>query len=251
MSFHTAIAPVSVVDVIEKRIKEMIISGNLVPGQQLPSERHLQEQLNVSRIPLREALARLHALGLVNIHQGKGAFVARNVSRRALSDVFITSFPNFSTERLSELIEARSVLEGELASLATQRASLADLDRLKEMGKKVINSELDIQSLADADYAFHSEIARLAQNTFLSLMHEAMGPHIRSFVTAYAQSSQNRTAAISRNIQLSEAICSGDPVFAAKTAREHIQPCLKSIAEAVKPSNRIYDRDSKIASRNK
>jgi DNA-binding FadR family transcriptional regulator len=226
------------VDAIETRIKDLITSGQLIAGQQLPSERELQDQLNVSRIPLREALARLQALGLIKIRHGKGSFVARNVSRSALSDVLITSFPSFSVERLTELIEARSVLEGELASLATQRATADDLERLRAMSRQNPSAAMEIEAIATADYAFHAEIARIAGNTFLSLMHEAIGPHIRSFIVAYARTVQNRTAAISRNEQLSDAICSGDPIFAAKTAREHLQPCLKSIAEAIKPSDR-------------
>jgi DNA-binding FadR family transcriptional regulator len=228
-----AIESVSVVDAIESRIKGMIRGGELKPGDQLPSERELQSQMSVSRLPLREALARLQALGLINIRHGKGAFVERQVNSSALSDVLIPFFPNNSEEGLRELVEARSFLEGELTFLATQRANLVDLDRLRELADADPALVKDPEALADADYAFHREIARVARNNFLFLMHSAIGPHIRSFVVAFAETTADRASALARNRALLNSICSGDPTKAAKMARDHLQPCLKAISRTV------------------
>jgi len=230
---NTAIESVSVVDAIERRIKDMISSGQIKPGDQLPSERELQNTLGVSRLPLREALARLQALGLIRIRHGKGAFVERNVNTSALSDVFITFFPNNSEGRLRELVEARGFLEGELTLLATQRATAENLAKLHELSDIEPSSVKDAEALADIDYAFHREIARAARNDFLFLMHAAIGPHIRSFIVAFAQSSADRVSALARNRELLEVIQAGDPAKAAKMARAHLQPCLKSITRTV------------------
>jgi GntR family transcriptional repressor for pyruvate dehydrogenase complex len=229
----TLIESVSVVDAIERRIKDMISGGQIKPGARLPSERELQIALGVSRLPLREALARLQALGLIRIRHGKGAFVERNVNPTALSDVFITFFPNNSEGRLRELVEARAFLEGELTLLATQRATPEDLAKLDKLSDIEPGSVKDADALADIDYAFHHEIARAARNDFLFLMHSAIGSHIRSFIVAFAQSSADRASALARNRDLLSVIRSGDPAKAAQTARAHLQPCLKSINRTV------------------
>ncbi|HTX54485.1 MAG TPA: FadR/GntR family transcriptional regulator [Candidatus Baltobacteraceae bacterium] len=230
---NKVIESVSVVDAIERRIKDMISGGQINPGDQLPSERELQNSLGVSRLPLREALARLQALGLIRIRHGKGAFVERNVNTSALSDVLITFFPNNSEGRLRELVEARSFLEGELTMLATQRATAENLAKLRELSDIEPASVKDGQSLAEIDYAFHHEIARAARNDFLFLMHTAIEPHIRSFIETFAQSSADRASALVRNRELFKIIQAGDPAKAAESARAHLQPCLKSITRAV------------------
>ena len=125
-----AIQSVSIVDAIERRLKEMIASGALAPGEQLPSERELQAKLRVSRLPLREALARLQALGLIRIRHGKGAFVEEGVSRDALRDVLIALFPDRNSDRLRELVEARGLLEGEISALASKHATNDELSQL-------------------------------------------------------------------------------------------------------------------------
>jgi GntR family transcriptional repressor for pyruvate dehydrogenase complex len=227
------IEPVSVVDAIERRIKDMISGALIKPGDKLPSERELQSELGVSRLPLREALARLQALGLIRIRHGKGAFVAQQVSPSALSDVLIPLFPNESETKLRELVEARGFLEGELALLAAQRATPRDLERLRELASEEALLLNDAEALANADYAFHHEIARIARNDFLLLMHSAIGPHIRSFIVAFAQTSADRAAALARNRDLLEVIRAGDPARAAQAARAHLQPCLHSITRAV------------------
>lgn len=226
---NTLIESVSVVDAIERRIKELIASGTLKPGQQLPSERNLQTQLGVSRLPLREALARLQALGLIRIRHGKGAFVEENVSKSALSDVLITFFPHSSAERLRDLVEARGLLESEISALASQKATPENLVNLQSMLSTNLESVMDPERFAELDYSFHHQIATIADNSFLLLMHEALGPHIRSFINAYAHTEADRRLAHKRNLELLDAIKSRNPKTAAKMARDHLQPCLKSM----------------------
>jgi GntR family transcriptional repressor for pyruvate dehydrogenase complex len=150
MPLSTAITLVSVVDAIEARIKEMIMSGKSKPGDQLPSERVLQSQLGVSRLPLREALARLQALGLISIRHGKGAYVEKSVSRAALSAVLIPFYPNQSPSGLRELVEARGFLESELTALATIKATPEDHARLDELAGNDLQLDGDSEAFAEA-----------------------------------------------------------------------------------------------------
>jgi GntR family transcriptional repressor for pyruvate dehydrogenase complex len=226
------IESVTVVDAIERHIKKLIATGVLKPGHQLPSERELQLELRVSRLPLREALARLQALGLIRIRHGKGAFVENNVSPSALSDVLIALFPSHNQDRLRDLVEARGLLESEISALASQKATPQQLDNLEKLLVEISVKVRDAGEFADLDYTFHHQMATIADNSFLLLMHEALGPHIRSFIMGYAQTVEDRQRAHDRNLDLLKAIRSRDPKIAAQMARAHLLPCLKSIVKA-------------------
>ena len=223
------IKSVSIVDAIENHLKQMIVDGNLEPGQRLPSERELQDTLGVSRLPLREALARLEALGLIRIRHGKGTYVVDQVSKTAMRDVLIAFFPDRDKSRLRELVEARGLLESEISALASRHATeedLLELEKVVNSGGEALN---DPDLFADLDYDFHHKIAELANNSFLLLMHGALGPHIRSFLHAYANSNAQRQNAHNRNLSLLKAIKSRDPLQSAKMARQHLQPCLNRL----------------------
>lgn len=226
------IESVTVVDAVERHLKELIANGTFAPGDQLPSERELQTELGVSRLPLREALARLQALGLIRIRHGKGAFVEKTVSTSALSDVLIAWFPHQDKTRLRDLVEARGLLESEISALASQKASSAQLKELENLLRNGVGAVKDPGKFADLDYQFHHELASIAGNSFLLLMHEALGPHIRSFLLAYSHTVEGRQRAHQRNLSLLEAVRSGDPRVAAQTARDHLQPCLKSVVSS-------------------
>lgn len=229
------IESVSVVDAVERHLKQLIANGTLQPGHQLPSERELQSQLGVSRLPLREALARLQALGLIRIRHGKGAFVERTASPSALSDVLIALFPHQDQTRLRDLVEARGLVESEVSALASQKATMAQLNALEKNLQDNAGAVNEPEEFADLDYSFHHELATIAGNSFLLLMHEALGPHIRSFLLTYARTREDRQKAHQRNLALLTAIRSGDPKVASQMARDHLQPCLKSVVSAVPP----------------
>ena len=69
-----------VYSLVVEQIRELIESGQLKPGDKLPTERSLAEQLGVSRSSVREALSALEVLGVINSRQGLGNYVANNVS---------------------------------------------------------------------------------------------------------------------------------------------------------------------------
>ena len=94
------IKKISTVNATANFLKKQIEEGALKPGEQLPSERTLQEILGVSRFTLREALAGLSALGIIKIAHGKGAFIAKEMSPSSLEDVFLPLFANQSIKNM-------------------------------------------------------------------------------------------------------------------------------------------------------
>lgn len=225
---------ISTAEAIVNQILEMIQNGTYGPGTQLPSERELQERFGVSRLSLREALARLSALGIVRVQHGKGAFVREGLGPGVLSQALVPLFPGLDPKRLMDLLEARRLIEGEVTALAAGRhtaADLAELERLLEYDDQVLE---DAESFAERDYRFHRKLAEIAGNQFLAGMLDALAAHTRAFLVEYAQSVSKRRQAMDRHRPLLQAIRAGDPEKARELSREHIQGCYRSYAKRAK-----------------
>lgn len=142
----------------------IVNGGTWGPGDRLPNENDLAEQLGVSRGTLREAIRLLTAQGILTAQKGRGTFVAENASlpgRFALENLPV------ERSRLADLFEARLLLEPELAALACRRVSREELERILALGEQVRRDILAGNNRTDSDQRFHQAIAA-AHNDFLS-----------------------------------------------------------------------------------
>lgn len=92
-------------DVIEQELERLIVEGTLSPGQQLPPERELAKQFEVSRPSIREAIQRLEAKRLLTRRQGGGTFVSDRIWQ-SFSDPLLNLLSSHSETQL-DLLEAR------------------------------------------------------------------------------------------------------------------------------------------------
>jgi DNA-binding GntR family transcriptional regulator len=135
------------------RLKRMILSNRLRPGQKL-LDRDLAKELGVSRTPVREALTRLEQDGLVNNRAGKGCFVADEMDAKQIADLY----------------DLREMLETHAIRLAAKRASSSDLEELERVLAKLDESRKDPARRGEEhqlDLRIHEIIARASHNTFL------------------------------------------------------------------------------------
>lgn len=131
-----------------------IASGRYLSGSRLPSERELAQEYGVSRIALREATAALESHGVIEIRHGSGIWVMK-----PLGDS--TPIPD-SEGGVLELIEARRILESEVAALA---AHLATADDIAELERLIVSMQNpDYQQAEEADRAFHHKLADITRN---------------------------------------------------------------------------------------
>lgn len=152
------------VQVVE-RIRRAIHLGQYVPGDRLPSEVDLSQQLGVSRVTLREAIRHLEGQGYVKITRG------------ARGGTFVTDEPQTQQSRLaslrdqSEEIESlfdfRRAVEPAAASLAARRRSKRDLERMAEAIEALRQSD-NVPAFRKADSEFHLAVAEAAANRYLS-----------------------------------------------------------------------------------
>ncbi|MCC6957713.1 MAG: FadR family transcriptional regulator [Anaerolineales bacterium] len=159
------------VDRVVEEIQEQILTGRLAPGTRLPPERDLAAQLCVSRTVLREATRVLAARGLLETLHGAGTTVRpMNLDRITESFKLILQSQGIT---LDDIHQVRSILEVEIAGLAAQSASEADLAALTDLARQMEEAENQPEVLARVDTGFHQLLASLSGNPLLAVLLES------------------------------------------------------------------------------
>lgn len=158
---------------VVKQIEELIRNGKLRPGDRLPPEKILAKRLGISRPSVREAIVALGILGLVETRGGKGNFVKNVVSASFLDQ----GFRNLEEEESPfELLQARKIIEGEIAGYAARTAQKEDVRRIREALDKmrsivqVPSSPEKFEQHVKLDLEFHLNIVRATHNAVLFRM---------------------------------------------------------------------------------
>ena len=108
---------------IADQIQDLIVARSLHPGDKLPSERELAEQLGISRTVVREAIRTLCVRGLVKVKPGCGTYVEALTPQAALASIELLLRLRHTPELLDNLYEIRRMVEIEMAGLAASRAT--------------------------------------------------------------------------------------------------------------------------------
>jgi GntR family transcriptional regulator, transcriptional repressor for pyruvate dehydrogenase complex len=164
-----------------ERIKEMIVSGELRPGDRLPKEADLAERLGLSRNSLREAVRALSLIRVLDVKHGDGTYVTSLQPEGLLDTVgFIIDFHR--DDSVLHLLEVRRILEPAATALAARR--MTD-EQLTELGLLVDSNSAatDLNDLIATDLAFHRQIAIGSGNPALaSLIENLSAPTLRARV---------------------------------------------------------------------
>lgn len=150
---------------IVEKIKAMIAAGQIKPGECLPSERELAQNMRVSRVPVREALKMLEFMGIIEVHHGRGA-VVQGLGRASMLEV-IDLVLESDSDTLTDLTEARLVLETGAVSMACARRTEDDLKRMREALAKMEAAINQGEKGVDASMEFHMALMRATKNKVL------------------------------------------------------------------------------------
>jgi GntR family transcriptional repressor for pyruvate dehydrogenase complex len=217
------------------RIKEMIISGELRPGDRLLPEKELGERLGVSRSSLREAVKALEVIRVLDVRRGDGTYVT-SLEPRLLLEALSFVVDLHLDQSVLEIFAVRRILEPAAAALAARQLDesvLGELDRL------VDDTDLDgpIEALVQHDLAFHQRIVEASGNEYLSRLVESMQSgtvRARIWRGITQQGAADRTIAEHRAII--DALRRGDPDLAAALTLTHIAGIEQWLREASSPS---------------
>ncbi|WP_221583495.1 FadR/GntR family transcriptional regulator [Microbacterium sp. G2-8] len=170
----------SPVSEVARRLLDLFTGGSIAPGTRLPAERHLASSLGVGRSAVREALAALEILGIVDVRPGSGTYLRGEAS--ALLPQTLRWGLLIGERNSEELIELRSGLEIYVARLAATRATDDARAELSRQLDAMRGAGDDLAAFARADFDFHLALADAAHNqTLRDLLHV-----VRSLLQVYA-----------------------------------------------------------------
>lgn len=159
----------------ERLYARIVAEGQPGPGEKLPNELELSQELGVSRTTLREAIRSLVTQGVLEVRRGKGTFVSERVGE--IEDFGFGGLEQVKGQ-LRDLFELRSIFEPQAAKLACLRATEEELADILEKGAAVEACIRVGRDRVEADGAFHAAIVRATHNEFmvrlLPLIHRAV-----------------------------------------------------------------------------
>ncbi|WP_144152551.1 FadR/GntR family transcriptional regulator [Paraburkholderia sp. BCC1885] len=213
-------------DVVSDQIKRLISDGALMPGDRLPAERDLATQLGVSRPSLREALIRLEADGYIET-SGRGGFTVVDVTApiisRPLAELLLQN-PRTS----ADILELRQGLESISTVYAAERASAADLAKIRRAFEELKTASLsgDRANLAELDAAFHLAIADSTHNVALAHVmhgiHTLIGEGMRQYHRLIDYDDAKERQLLTQHQAIFDAVMARDAQKARKAAERHL-----------------------------
>jgi GntR family transcriptional repressor for pyruvate dehydrogenase complex len=212
---------VAVTDSAIDKIKDMIMSGELHPGDRLPKEADLAERLGLSRNSLREAVKALSLIRVLDVRQGDGTYVT-SLQPRLLLDAltFVVDFHRDDT--VLEFFEVRRLLEPAAAAKAAQTMSDGDIAKLRGVLEE-LDEDPTAEELVANDLEFHRQIAAGSGNSVLSSLIESLsGPTTRARI--WRGLTQQGAVAKTRDQHwaIYDAIAARQPEIAAAWATVHV-----------------------------
>ncbi|MEV4620366.1 FadR/GntR family transcriptional regulator [Asanoa sp. NPDC049573] len=161
------------------KIKEMIVSGALGPGDRLPKEADLAERLGLSRNSLREAVKALSIIKVLDVRQGDGTYVTSLSPDLLLESLsFVVDFHRDDT--VLQFLEVRRILEPAATALASRRMNDSDIAKLQRVLDE-LGASPSVEALVANDLEFHRAIAAGSGNAALcSLIDGLSGPTTRA-----------------------------------------------------------------------
>jgi GntR family transcriptional repressor for pyruvate dehydrogenase complex len=235
----------SLTDEAIDRIQQMISSGKLLPGQRLPSEKQLSEELGLSRNSLREAVKALELIRVLDVRRGDGTYVTSLEPSLLLEAVtFVTDL--HTDDSLLGLLEARRVLEPASAELAAARATSEQIDALEVLAHEM--GRLGEEELVAHDLAFHSAIAECAGNPYLKGLIDALSGktvRVRMWRALTQEGAVRHT--LDEHEAIVEAIRRRDPQLAHALVLAHIEGVERWLRRSIGTAARPVDAEDASA----
>ncbi|MES2289203.1 MAG: transcriptional regulator NanR [Pseudomonadota bacterium] len=211
-------------DEVFDRLKAMIVSGERVAGETLPSERELMTRFGVGRPAIREAMQALANLGLVTISHGERAKVRQLTAESAMRqlDPIAQLLLSTSPESLEHLKEARSFFERGMVRRAAELATVDDVADLRAIHARQTSLAGDATAFIHADMAFHTRVAQITGNPIYVAVSNMMLGWLQEY-HAHLLIWQGRSdQTLAEHAELIDRIAAHDPDGAEEAVTRHL-----------------------------
>lgn len=210
----------SAASAVTQSLLDLFASGAVMLGTRLPPERRLAEVLQVGRSAVRESLATLGTLGLVESRPGAGTFL--RATHTSLPAEGMRWNMLIGENELDELIELRAALEIHAAWLAAERGDTDTIARLGQHLERMRATVDDVPTFLEADRAFHRELAVSSSNRRLQELLDITHELLRAQATS-PEARHHACLAVGEHERVYEAVAAGDPATAADAMRSHMR----------------------------
>lgn len=206
--------------------RDRILSGEFRPGDVLPSEREIAAELDVSRIPVREAMKSLEYLGVVRQERGKGVVVQEADLGNALKVVgpLVTTI---TPKILDDLFEFRLLIEPYAAEQAARYATPEELELMAEAIDRQRRAYLNHEQAEDVSFDFHYSVMFASHNEIIAIVSRFLTElqHYSRHMTFWNEE-RRRNAFVEHN-KVYQAICTRNPETARNAMYEHLAKAQK------------------------
>lgn len=204
-------------DVIFEALRKAIVTGDIKPGERL-MEVSLAEQMGVSRTPVREAIRRLEAEGLVTMIPRKGTYVSE-----------------LSVKDIMDVLEVRTVLDKLATDLAAKRIQPFQLKSLESVHKSYIAcvEKEHMEGAVKKDVEFHDIIYAASGNPRLIAVATSLREHVYRFRVIYMRDNLVAENVLNEHQEILDALRSAQNDEASGLAEEHIRNQMESIIKSV------------------
>lgn len=225
---------------VVQQLQLLISTGELQPGDKLPPERQLAEQLGVSRTVIREAIKTLEQRGLVKVLTGSGTYVSQMEPQVIMESIGL--FVQQRTPSFDHLNEVRRMLDIEVAGLAAQRATTEDLGKLKQAIEEMEDNIDSPDEYIEADLDFHRALAEATRNEIFLLLIDVMVDLLRESRRMIFQVPGAPGRGQTWHWLIYEAVKKGD----AAAAREVMGKHMRQVTEDAKKAELIQSQKARL-----
>ncbi len=210
----------TLVDDTADKIRQMIFSGEIKPGELLPSRKELAEQFDVGISTIHEAVQSLSTVGLVESRPGKGTWVRHDALESVIHPSIITN--RFGEIDADTIYEARLFIEVALAELAARKATPEDIELIWHTLSQAHEVIADDEDFVSADWDFHLAIAEAAHNELLQAFYHLARELLLDFIEDAISLPNVKEEATEYHVAQAQAIEQHDPEKARQAALDHM-----------------------------
>ena len=209
---------------VAARIESMVHEGRFSPGDRLPSERELMEELGVGRSAVREAMLSLQKMGILVVRSGERARVTVPTADFLVKELSGAARLLLSQESgIRQFQEARTMFEIGLARLAAEKATQRDIEALRSALETNGQSIGDHTQFLRTDIQFHYAIASIPGNPIFTSMYNAVVEWLIEQREISGRSPEAGRAAYAAHTRIFNAIAAHDPTEAQSAMQAHLE----------------------------
>lgn len=226
----TKITTLSLTDLFVQQIENMILSGELAIGEQLPPARELSTKMGVSRPVISAGIVELEKLGFVEVRPRQGVFVCDYRRRGTMETLVAIMRYNGGALRQNEvrsLFETRDAMECLCMRLVIEKAAIAELEALSPILDE-LRECTDCDEAAELVFRFHHELAVLSGNVLMPLLYYSFHPQGVYLWSMYCKRSGIQKMYESK-LALYTALLNGDAPAAVRLTHERIARAIEAL----------------------